>query len=39
MFSSFNNKDWDSNKDYYKHLGISNTATEKEIKLAYYKLA
>ena len=27
------------NKDYYKILNVSPTATEKEIKSSYYKLA
>jgi curved DNA-binding protein CbpA len=31
--------DFDPNKDYYKILGINQTASEKEIKEAYYKLA
>lgn len=32
-------RDFNPSKDYYKTLGISNNATEKEIKTAYYKLA
>ena len=32
-------KDYDPNKDYYKILGITKQATDKEIKIAYYKLA
>lgn len=31
--------DFDASKDYYKALGISSTANEKQIKEAYYKLA
>jgi curved DNA-binding protein CbpA len=31
--------DYDPNKDYYKILGINQTASEKEIKNAYYTLA
>jgi len=29
----------DSNKDYYKTLGVDKNATESQIKTAYYKLA
>ena len=38
MFSQFG-KDWDPKKDYYKALGVSKNATEKDLKVAYYKLA
>jgi curved DNA-binding protein len=31
--------DFDITKDYYKILGLNKTATEKEIKIAYYKMA
>jgi len=38
MFSQFG-KDWDPKKDYYKSLGVTKNATEKDVKVAYYKLA
>jgi DnaJ-class molecular chaperone len=31
--------DFDPNKDYYKTLGVPPSATEKDIKEAFYKLA
>ena len=31
--------EWDPRKDYYKALGVGKSATEKELKTAYYKLA
>lgn len=30
---------FDHNKDYYKLLGVARTATDAQIKSAYYKLA
>ena len=30
---------FDANKDYYKVLGVEKTATEAQVKSAYYKLA
>lgn len=30
---------FDTNKDYYKTLGVEKSATEAQIKSAYYKLA
>ena len=38
MFSAMG-KEWDPRKDYYKALGVDKNATEKELKVAYYKLA
>lgn len=32
-------QDFDPKKDYYQTLGVKKEATEKEIKIAYYKLA
>ena len=32
-------QDWDPKKDYYRSLGVGKTASDKEIKIAYYKLA
>ena len=37
MFSLGN--EWDARKDYYRSLGVSKNASEKELKMAYYKLA
>ena len=31
--------EFDPNKDYYKTLGVKKNSTEKEVKVAYYKLA
>ena len=31
--------DFDPNVDYYKALGVPSTATEKDIKVQFYKLA
>jgi len=31
--------DFDSNKDYYKILGVPPSANEKDIKASFYKLA
>ena len=36
---TFSLPDFDPNADYYKILGISPTASDKEIKAQYYKLA
>lgn len=38
MFSTMG-KEWDPRKDYYKALNVGKNATEKELKVAYYKLA
>ena len=35
----FGNSDFNPSDDYYKELGISTSATQKEIKVAYYKMA
>ena len=32
-------KEWDARKDYYKALSVGKNATDKELKVAYYKLA
>ena len=32
-------QDFDPKEDYYKTLGVSKSSSDKEIKLAYYKLA
>ena len=31
--------DFDPKKDYYSILGVNKNATEKEVKIAYYKMA
>ena len=32
-------RDWDPDKNYYEIMGLDHTATDKDIKLKYYKLA
>ena len=32
-------QDFDAKKDYYKILGVKSGASDKEVKIAYYKLA
>ena len=32
-------QDWDPKKDYYRSLGVGKNSSDKEIKIAYYKLA
>jgi len=32
-------QDFDPDKDYYKILGVNKSASDKEVKIAYYKLA
>lgn len=38
-FGFFTPPSFDPEKDYYKELGVKSTATDSEIKQAYYKLA
>ena len=33
------NSDFDTNKDYYKDLGVNSKSSDSDIKKAYYKLA
>ena len=35
----FGNSDFNPSDDYYKELNVSTGATQKEIKVAYYKMA